>query len=209
MVKVLDAATAEAVLAFLRGNDHFFLNLSMAASKATLDAAHGVPASSVVTAMSRNGVDFGIRLSGTGDRWFTAPVGVPEGLYFTGYGPDDANPDLGDSAITETIGWGGVAMAAAPGVVPFVGAGGFDDALRITHEMAELCTATNPQFTVPTLGFHGLPIGIDALKVVELGITPLINTGIAGRIAGTGQIGAGVVRAPLACFVQALEAMAP
>jgi hypothetical protein len=193
------------VLRFLGETEQFFLNVAMAYGKVATDAARTVQAGTVVTTMARNGVQFGIRMSGTGDRWFTAPVNTPDGMYFAGYSAADASPDMGDSAITETIGWGGVAMAAAPGVVSFVGAGGFEDALRITHEMAELCTATNPHFTVPTLG-HGLPVGIDALKVVELGITPLINTGIAHREAGIGQIGAGTVAAPLACFVQAVRA---
>src|SRR5438309_4676974 len=143
----------------------------MAASKATLDAAHGVPASSVVTAMSRNGVEFGIRLSGTGDRWFTAPVGVPEGLYFPGYGPEDANPDLGDSAITETCGIGGFAMAAAPAIVRFVG-GTAEDALAFTRLMERITLAKNSAYGLPSLGFSGTPTGIDARLVVETRVAP-------------------------------------
>jgi hypothetical protein len=200
-----DVATE--VLAFLRANDHFFLNLSMAACKSGLDAAAGIEGSTVVTAMSRNGVDFGIRLSGTGSTWFTAPVGVPEGLYFPGYGPDDANPDLGDSAITETFGIGGFAMAAAPAIVRFVG-GTPADAIALTRLMERITLAKNSAYGLPSLGFSGTPTGIDARLVVETGIAPVINTGIAHREAGIGQIGAGIARAPLACFESAIRAVA-
>ncbi|HEY8198288.1 MAG TPA: DUF1116 domain-containing protein [Candidatus Limnocylindrales bacterium] len=206
LVESADAATAHAVLDFLRGNDHFFLNLSMAACKSAMDAAHGIEASSVVTAMARNGVRFGIRLSGTGETWFEAPVGVPEGLYFPGYGPDDANPDLGDSAITETSGIGGFAMAAAPAIVRFVG-GTAEDALEFTRQMYRITLARNSGYALPPLGFAGTPTGIDARRVVETGIAPVINTGIAHRQAGVGQIGAGIARAPLACFGAALVAL--
>ena len=192
---------------FLRGNDHFFLNLSMAACKSGLDAAAGIDGSTVVTAMSRNGVDFGIRLSGTGSAWFTAPVGVPDGLYFPGYGPDDANPDLGDSAITETFGIGGFAMAAAPAIVRFVG-GTPADAIAFTRLMERITLARNAAYGLPSLGFSGTPTGIDARRVIETGIAPVINTGIAHREAGIGQIGAGIARAPLACFEAALRALA-
>ncbi|MDQ3128989.1 MAG: DUF1116 domain-containing protein [Chloroflexota bacterium] len=207
LVRSAPATTAAAVLDFLRGNDHFFLNLSMAACKSALDAAHGIEGSTVVTAMSRNGVDFGIRLSGTGDTWFTTPVGVPDGLYFPGYGPDDANPDLGDSAITETFGIGGFAMAAAPAIVRFVG-GSPADALEFTRLMGRITLAHNPSYQLPPLGFVGTPTGIDARRVVDSGIAPVINTGIAHRQAGIGQIGAGVARAPIACFMAALTDLA-
>ena len=207
LVRSADAETAGAVLDFLRGNDHFFLNLSMAACKAALDAASGIEGSTVVTAMSRNGVDFGIRLSGTGDAWFTTPVGVPDGLFFPGYGPEDANPDLGDSAITETFGIGGFAMAAAPAIVRFVG-GSATDALDYTRLMGRITLARNPSYQLPPLGFIGTPIGIDARRVVDAGIAPVINTGIAHKEAGIGQIGAGIARAPLACFAGALAALA-
>jgi hypothetical protein len=207
MVAALPASAAEAALTFLRGNDHFFLNLSMAACKSALDAAHGVDGSTVVTAMSRNGVDFGIRLSGTGDQWFTAPVGVPDGLYFPGYGPEDANPDLGDSAITETAGIGGFAMATAPAIVRFVG-GTPADAIAFTRLMDRITLVRNSAYGLPALGFAGTPTGIDARRVLETGIAPVINTGIAHREAGVGQIGAGIARAPLTCFEDALRALA-
>ena len=193
---------------FIGGNDQFFLNLAMAAGKAAADPCLGIAGSTMVATMARNGTEFGIRVAGLGDRWFTAPVNVPRGLYFPGFGPDDANPDIGDSAIVETVGLGGFAMAASPAVVRFVGAGGLADAIRITEEMAEICLGEHPHARVPTLDERGTPVGIDIRRVVETGIAPLINTGIAGRIPGTGQIGAGVVRAPLACFEEALVALA-
>jgi hypothetical protein len=207
LVRTASEADAVAALDFLRGNDHFFLNLSMAACKASLDAAHGVAGSTVVTAMSRNGVDFGVRLSGTRGTWYTAPVGVPDGLYFPGYGPEDANPDLGDSAITETCGIGGFAMAAAPAIVRFVG-GTAADALNYTREMYRITLERNPAFALPPLGFAGSPTGIDARRVVESGVQPVINTGIAHKLPGVGQIGAGIARAPLSCFADALRGLA-
>ncbi|MFQ5915769.1 MAG: DUF1116 domain-containing protein [Nitrospinota bacterium] len=193
---------------FLTGNDQFFLNLAMAAAKAALDPAGDVAASTLVTCMSRNGTHFGIRVSGLGNRWFTAPVEMPQGLFFPGYGPEDANPDMGDSAILETLGIGGFAMAAAPAVVGFVGAGGVEDAFRHTREMEKITIGKNPAFPLPALDFAGTPTGIDVRKVVEKGIRPVINTGIAHRRAGIGQVGAGIARPPMACFAQALEAFA-
>jgi Protein of unknown function (DUF1116) len=198
----------ERVIGFVAANDQLFLNVAMAAAKAATDPLADVAGSTVVRAMARNGRDFGIRVAGLGDRWFVAPVATPVGLFFPGFGPDDANPDLGDSAIVETIGLGGMAMAASPAVARFVGAGGLDEALRVTEEMREITLAEHPHFRIPTQDGRGAPLGIDVRKVVETGITPLINTGIAGRRAGTGQVGAGVVRAPLGCFVAALEALA-
>jgi hypothetical protein len=196
-----------AIVRFMAGNDHFFLNISMAACKAMLDAAHGFAGSSLVTAMARNGVEFGIRMSGTGERWFTAPAPVVKGLFFPNYGPDDAAPDLGDSAITETAGLGGFAMAAAPAIVQFVG-GTPPDAEASTRLMMRVTMGNNPAFTIPSLNFSGTPAGIDARKVVDRGIAPIINTGIAHRAAGVGQIGAGITRAPMACFSQAISKLA-
>ena len=192
---------------FIEGNDHFTLNLIMAAAKLTADAAAGVPGSSLVVAMARNGTDFGIRLAGTGERWFTAPAPVAEGLFLGDYGPPDANPDIGDSSITETVGLGGMAMAAAPAIVGFVG-GSAAGALRSSLTMYEITLSEHPRFQIPALEFRGTPLGIDALAVVRSGIAPIINTGIAGRVAGTGQVGAGVVRPPLACFQDAVVALA-
>ena len=193
---------------FIAGNDQFFLNIAMAAGKALADPAARVADSTLVTAMARNGTDFGIRVSALGDHWFTAPVDMPEGLYFPGFGPDDANPDMGDSAIVETVGLGGLAMAASPAVARFVGAGGMAAALAMTEQMREIVAGEHPHFRIPTLDDRGSPVGIDVRHVVETGVTPLINTGIAGRRAGVGQVGAGVVRAPLGCFTAALEALA-
>jgi hypothetical protein len=202
-----ETAALARLVEFIGGNDQFFLNVAMAAGKAMADPAC-VADSTLVVTMARNGTDFGIRVAGLGERWFVAPVNTPRGLYFPGHGPDDANPDIGDSAIVETIGLGGGAMAASPAVARFVGAGGVAASLAATVEMAAITLAEHPHFRIPALDDRGAPVGIDVRRVVETGITPLINTGIAGRIAGTGQIGAGVVRAPLSCFTQALEAFA-
>lgn len=196
------------VIQFLANTDQFFLNIAMATAKAVMDTARTIQHGTVVTAMCRNGKDFGIRISGMGDQWFTAPVNTPQGLFFTGYTQDMANADIGDSAITETFGVGGMAMIAAPGVTRFVGAGGFDDALKTSNDMMEICIDQNPNFAIPTWNFQGACLGIDARKVVETGIEPVINTGIAHKQAGVGQIGAGTVRAPLACFEKAIEAYA-
>jgi hypothetical protein len=200
-------AHVAAVLEFVAGNDHFFLNLAMPACKLMLDAAHGVAGSSMVTAMCRNGVEFGIRVSGTGGAWFTAPAPLVDGLYFPGYSKADAAGDLGDSAITETAGLGGFAMAAAPAIVKFVG-GTPEDAVANTLAMRSITLGRNAAFTLPALNFAGTPAGIDARKVVDTGILPVINTGIAHREPGVGQIGAGVTRAPMACFAQAVRALA-
>lgn len=196
------------VIKFLADTDQFFLNIMMAAGKSIVDCARKVTSGTVVTTMTRNGRDFGIRISGMGDQWFTAPVNTPNGLYFTGFSEDDANPDIGDSAITETVGVGAMAMVAAPGVTRFVGAGGFDDALVVSNEMNEVCISNNSNWSIPTWDFKGTCLGIDARKVVATGITPLINTGIAHKKPGVGQVGAGTVRAPLACFEKAIIAYA-
>jgi hypothetical protein len=201
------ADDAADVLAFVDGNDHFLLNVVMAAGKLVADAGGGIPGATVVTAMARNGTEFGIRTSGTGDRWFTAPAAVPDGLYLGDYGPDDANADIGDSAITETVGLGGFAMAGAPAIVGMVG-GEVGDARRWTELMYEITLAEHPIWVLPALGFRGVPFGIDVLAVVRTGVPPIINTGIAGRVAGTGQVGAGLVRPPLACFTAAVAALA-
>lgn len=196
------------VIKFLADTDQFFLNIMMATGKAIVDGARQGTKGTIVTTMTRNGVDFGVRIAETGDTWHLAPVNTPKGLYFTGFNEEDGNPDIGDSAITETVGVGGMAMVAAPGVTRFVGAGGFEDALATSNEMAKICEGHNPTFSIPTWDFQGTCLGIDIRKVVETGITPVINTGIAHKNAGVGQIGAGTVRAPLACFEQALEAYA-
>lgn len=204
--KRLDAKAVAETLTFVAGNDHFFLNLSMAACKAMLDAAHNVPCSTLVTAMARNGVEFGIKISGL-DRWFTAEAPFIEGLFFPGYGQADAARDLGDSAITETAGVGGFAMAAAPAIVQFVG-GTPRDALANTLRMLHITLGQNAAFTLPALDFTGSPAGIDARLVADTGIQPVINTGIAHRQAGIGQVGAGLTYAPLGCFTQAVSALA-
>ncbi|MBV9290517.1 MAG: DUF1116 domain-containing protein, partial [Hyphomicrobiales bacterium] len=203
----LDSGVVRQALAFVAGNDHFFLNISMAACKSMSDAAHGVPFSSMVTTMTRNGVNFGIRLSGTGDLWFEAPANAVDGLYFPGYSVEDAAADLGDSAITETNGLGGFAMAASPAIVQFVG-GTPADATANSRRMLAITLGANPAFTLPALNFAGTPAGVDARLVADSGVLPIINTGIAHKKAGVGQIGAGITTAPMACFADALAALA-
>jgi hypothetical protein len=202
-----DAADVAEALRFVGGNDHFFLNVAMPACKLALDAGRDVPGSTMVVAMSRNGTDFGIQVSGTGDEWFTGPAQVADGLYLGDYGPDDANPDIGDSAITETAGLGGFAMATAPAIVRFVG-GSVPDALATTRRMGEITLGENPRWSVPVLEFAGVPTGIDVTKVCRTGILPQINTGMAGRVAGVGQVGAGLVTPPEEIFPKALTRLA-
>jgi hypothetical protein len=202
-----DAGTIAEALEFINRNDHFFLNLSMPASKATLDAARGIKNSSIVVVMARNGTDFGIQLSGTGDEWFTGPADAPDALFFPGYTKADANPDIGDSAITETNGLGGFAIAASPAIVQFVG-GNTDDAIQYTRQMYEITAAENNVYQIPYLNFRGSPTGIDVIKVVEKNILPFIDTGVAHKEPGVGQIGAGVLNAPLEPFKKAFEAFA-
>ncbi|MBN2259349.1 MAG: DUF1116 domain-containing protein [Clostridiales bacterium] len=193
------------VLKFMNGNDHFFLNLTMPACKATLDPAGGVKYSTIVYTMARNGTDFGVRVSGMGNRWFIAPAEIIDGLFFPGFTLEDANPDIGDSVITETTGIGGFAMAGAPAIVQFVG-GTPQDAVNYTMSMYEITAKENNVYKIPALNFKGTPTGIDIQKVIETGILPIINTGIAHKDPGVGQVGAGLVRPPMKCFEDALEA---
>ena len=203
----VDSKALRDSLRFIAGNDHFFLNLSMAACKAMLDAADGVENATLVTAMARNGVDFGIRISGLPKKWFTAEANLIDGLFFPGYQKEDAARDLGDSAITETAGLGGFSMAASPAIAQFVG-GSPSDAIANTIRMGAITVGQNPSFTLPPLNFAGAPSLIDARKVVDTSISPVINTGIAHKAAGVGQIGAGITHAPLRCFTEAVVAFA-
>lgn len=195
------------ILQFLGDNALSVLNPVMAACKAMADAGHGVEGSTIMSTMARNGTDLGIRVSGLGNRWFTGPVGTPDGLYFSGFTAADASGDIGDSTITETAGIGAFAMAAAPAIVTFI-SGTPQDAINATLEMYEITTAEHTAFTIPSLDFRGTPVGVDIRKVVELGITPRINTGIAHKEAGVGQVGAGLVRPPMNVFEDALMAFA-
>jgi len=197
-----DESDVEAVLEFLGDNEHFFLNLSMGACKSGADAAADIPWSTVLTAMARNGTEFGIRVSGLGDQWFTTPAPTVDGLYFSGYSEADASPDIGDSSIAETTGVGGFAMAGSPAITQFVG-GHPDEALGYTREMYEITVTENENYALPPLDFRGTPTGIDLMQVVETGIQPIINTGIAHQEPGVGQIGAGIGRAPRECFLDA------
>jgi hypothetical protein len=201
-----DNETLAKVIEFIDRNDHFFLNLSMPAGKAMLEPAEGVAGSTILTVMARNGTDFGIRLSSMPERWFIAPAGQVQGLYFPQFTEKDANPDIGDSTVTETAGYGGMAMAAAPAITKFVG-GTPQMALQATLEMYEITHDEHEQFTIPSLNFRGTPCGIDVRKVMETGILPQINTGIAHKDPGVGMVGAGILRAPEACFKEAFEAL--
>lgn len=203
---VADGDQEAEILSFLGDNALSVLNPVMAACKLMADLAHGVEHSTLVTAMSRNGTHFGIRVSGLGDRWFTAPAPVPDGRYFDGFSREDANADIGDSTITETVGIGGFAMAAAPAIVEFI-SGTPQMALKATEEMYAITVAEHEHFTIPALDFRGTPTGIDVQRVVETGITPRVNTGIAHREPGIGQIGAGLVRPPMEVFEAANEAL--
>ncbi|HWI61561.1 MAG TPA: DUF1116 domain-containing protein [Symbiobacteriaceae bacterium] len=191
------------VVDFLGHNEVWFVNLSMAACKATLDAARGIPGSTVVTCMARNGYEFGLQVAGLPGRWFTGPAQKVKALYFPGFTEEDAALDIGDSVITETAGIGGFAMAAAPAIVQFVG-GTPDLAVELTEQMYEITCGESPFYTIPTFGFRGTPTGIDVRKVVETGILPSINTGVAHRLPGIGQVGAGLVHPPFSIFAEAL-----
>lgn len=195
------------ILNFLNANDHFFLNLSMPSCKCALDAARNVEGSSMIVAMARNGTDFGIQISGLGDRWFTGPASMVEGLYLPGFSAADAAPDIGDSVITETAGIGGFCMAAAPAIVKFVG-GSPQDAIAYTTRMYEITLSENPAYQIPPLDFRGSPTGVDVRKVVETGILPVVNTGIAHKEPGVGMVGAGLVKPPRNCFRDAVLAFA-
>lgn len=203
----LPASLVRQVITFLGSHEHFFLNLAMAASKASLLALEGLEYSTVVTAIARNGVEVGIRVAGLGDSWFTETATVPQGLYFPGYSEADANPDLGDSAITETAGIGAFVMGSAPAIVQFVG-GTAEDAVRLTAEMYEITVGSNESYRLPAMSFIGAPTAIDIRKVVETGILPIINTGIAHKEPGHGLVGAGIVRAPRGAFEKAIRAFA-
>jgi hypothetical protein len=206
------------VVDFISGNPHFFLNLSMAACKASCDTMFGVKNSTLVAAMARNGVENGILIAGLmpkpsksnepvrkdlAGKWFSAPAGVPKGLYFPGFTEEDANADLGDSTISETAGIGAFAMACAPAIVKFVG-GKASDAIKYTREMYNITQTRHKDYLIPAFDFAGTPAGMDIRKIVETGVLPVINTGIAHREPGIGQVGAGILYAPAEIFDRAL-----
>lgn len=203
VLKVADKNEARTVLSTIDANNHFFLNLAMASCKLMADKAHNIPYSTIVTAISRNGTDLGIRVSGLGDEWFVSPAPVPKGLYFPGFTEADSNPDIGDSTITETAGLGAAAMAASPAIVRFVG-GDVKQAVEITNRMSRITYGKHRYFTIPYLEFEGTPTGVDVRKVLRLGLPPVADTGIAHRNPGVGQVGAGIVEIPIEPFKQAL-----
>jgi hypothetical protein len=202
-----DSKTAAEVIKFLGDNALSILNPVMAGCKVMTLAGHNIAGSTIVTVMARNGTDFGIQVSGLGDRWFTGPAGMVKSLFFPGFTEKDANPDIGDSTITETAGIGGFAMATAPAIVAFI-SGTAKDAINTTLDMYEICYAEHKYFTIPSLDFRGTPTGIDIRKVVEKGILPRMNTGVAHKDPGIGQVGAGVVSPPANIFEDALVAFA-
>lgn len=187
-------------------NEQFFLNLAMPAAKTAMDTARNIPYSSLVTTMSRNGVDFGLHLSATGDRWFTAPSLLPKGLYFPGYGEADANPDMGDSAIVECYGIGGMALGAVPSVTNLIGAGNLMESLEFSFDMNHICIERDPDLAIPNCDFDGTPSGIDIRRVVATGILPLIVSGVAHHQPGVGQVGSGIVTPPMEVMNKALRA---
>ena len=203
----LDSNQANEIFSFISSNNHFFLNLVMAASKCMADQAHNIEYSTIVTAITRNGTEVGIRISGLGDQWFTDKASIPEGLYFSGYSSKDANPDIGDSTITETVGLGGAAMAASPSIVKFVG-GTIKDIQEMTDRFKRITITQNKYFTIPFAEFEGTPTGIDIMKILQSGLTPKANTGIAHKTPGIGQIGAGIVTLPIKPFKEALKSFA-
>jgi hypothetical protein len=206
LVDITSGDELKSVIHFLtNNNDQFFLNFGMAAMKVSSDAGHGIQYSTMVTAITRNGVNIGVRVSGLKNQWFMAPSADVKGLYFAGFSEVDANPDIGDSAIMETGGVGGFAMAAAPAIVKFLGAGSFKEALNYTQEMYEICLGESGMYLIPNLDFRGSPLGIDIIKVVESRLLPVINTAIASKKAGGGMIGAGLARAPMQMFEDALN----
>jgi hypothetical protein len=202
-----DTSEINDVLRFMEENIHTFLGFAMTSAKSSLDALSGIEGCSIVTTMARNGTDFGIRVAGLGDQWFTAPAPVPDVLLFPGFSKEDANPDIGDSAILETVGLGGFVIAGAPAIIQFVG-GSVSDAIRRTKSMYDITVGENDAYQIPFLDFRGSPTGIDIRKVVETGVTPFIDTGVAHREPGVGQIGAGLVDAPYEAFEQAVVAFA-
>jgi hypothetical protein len=201
------AEGGEDVAAALTGNHLFFLNLAMAAAKCASLAAEGAAGSSLVTLMARNGTDMGLQLAGRPGRWFTAPAApVQDALLREGFAPEDAALDIGDSAVLECIGLGGMAVAAAPAVAAFFGGGAADAAAR-SRLMGEICAGRSARFALPALDHAGSPLGIDARLVVELGIAPQITTGVLHATEGAGQIGAGIAHQPLEPFREALAAL--
>ena len=206
VIQTTESGTAADVLNFINGNDHFFLNLSMPAAKVTLDAARNIKNSSICVALSRNGTDFGIQLAGTGNEWFVGKAPLPDALFFPGFTKEDANPDIGDSSITETAGLGGFAIAASPAIVQFVG-GTAKDAVNYTLQMYEITVGENNIYQIPYLNFRGTPTGIDVIKVVEKSLTPFIDTGVAHKNPGIGQVGAGVLSAPMEPFKKAMKGL--
>jgi Protein of unknown function (DUF1116). len=203
----IERSTVARIIEFISQNNHSFLSLTLTACKAAADAAHGIPNATVVTAMSRNGVNFALRVGGIKDQWFIAPTApMDEAIYYSGYGPQDAAGDIGDSAIVETMGLGGMIIGAAPSISSFVG-GSMQHSRQSMAAMRTICAGANPAFAPGAVDFTPAPLGVDIRKVVRLGLTPIIDTGVLHKASGVGQIGTGIARAPMAAFHKALAAM--
>ncbi|WP_200944627.1 MULTISPECIES: DUF1116 domain-containing protein [unclassified Aureimonas] len=195
----LDGAVAE----WLLGNPQHFLNYAMAAAKLCLDRAQGIRGSSLVTAISRNGVDCAIRIAGAGGRWFRAPATVPDGAFFPPFDRKDAQHDLGDSAIMEAYGLGGTVAHAAPELARAMTCD-WGEAREAGRDMRRLFVDRNQRITPVLAGRDGIGLGLDARRVVAEARNVRIHTGIAHRDGATGWIGVGVAEAPLACFERAV-----
>ncbi|MFZ0327433.1 MAG: DUF1116 domain-containing protein [Nitrososphaeraceae archaeon] len=204
LIEVLDKEELLKVMKYFSNNEIFFLCTSMAACKTMMKAAHEIECSTIVTVMARNGVDFGIKVSGLGDQWFVGQAQMIDGIYLPGYKREDANPDMGDSAIIETAGIGAFALANSPAIMSLIG-GSAKDLIKHTNDMREITVTPNERFSIPILDFQGIATGIDIRKVMETGILPVIDSAIAHKKAGVGMIGAGLVNPPLEVFKQALH----
>jgi hypothetical protein len=204
---LLDQPDGKEVIKFIAEREQYYLNLAMPAMKALADPADGIEHSTIVTRLTRNGIGYGIGISGMKGKWFVGPVVVPKGLYFPGFKETDAAGDFGDSAIMETMGLGGYASAASPAVTRFVG-GTVKDAVQMTQDGYKVCHGVSRDWLIPALDFKGCPVGIDMVKVNRTGLVPKSNTGIAHKKPGIGQIGGGISHAPLSAFQDALRAFA-
>jgi len=184
--------------------DHyFFLRLSMAAAKATADALAGIEGASVVRAMAFNCRGFAIKVAGLGDEWFTGPHASVKAVLFPGHTQDEITWMGGESPITETIGLGGFAQAAAFALQKYQG-GSAEGMVERNRALYDITVGEHTDFRIPYLQYRGVPTGIDIFKVLDTGILPAMNIGIAGRDGG--QIGAGTVQAPIECFKAAAAA---
>lgn len=196
-------------LKFIDSNDQFFLNLSMSVAKCIMDFTFcdvnpKTNGATIVSTMACNGYEFGIRISGLGqNKWFIGPSEIVTGLYLPGFTEVDANKDIGDSCIIETMGIGGFCMGTAPSIVQFIG-GTIEDILNYSRQMYEITEGEGTTYKIPAFNFRGSATGIDIRKVIKTQILPIICTDIVSNKSSIGQIGAGIVHPPMKCFEDAL-----